>query len=133
MDQSVGRMSKKADAVISCLELVGPGSSGNRSSRGSDGNQAASLSQRSYVALERRLQAEHEKRMESLLAKERRNVVLEQERSLTESQRRSSELLRLRQERRRLQDDLARSPRLKEWLSRDSESEILGLEAQVKL
>lgn len=131
MDQALGRVNKKAEAVIACLESFGPASAGNRSARPSA--QTASLLQKSQEALQRRLQAEYERSMETLLAEERRKVVLEQQRSLTEARRRSGELQKTRQEGRRLQEELVRCQQAYEWARRSSQSELLGLEAQVKL
>lgn len=131
MDQALGRVTKKAEAVISCLETVGPGSAGSRSPRLAQATSA--LSQRSQAALQRRLLTENERGMENLLSEERRKVVFEQQRSLTEARRRSSELQKARQDRRGLQEDLARCQQAYDWARRSNESELNGLEAQVKL
>lgn len=132
MEQALSRVNKKAEAVITCLES-GPGGSSSKAARGSDANSASALVQRSQAALQRRLNDEHERSMESLLAEERKKVVAEQQRSLTEARRRTSELQKARQERRRLQENLARCQQSYDWIRRSSESELLGLEAQVKL
>jgi hypothetical protein len=131
MDQSLSRAGKKADAVVSALDTSGPGSAGNRSARSNDTQVA--LTQRSPSALQQRLQAEHERHMETSLAEERRKVVAEQQRSLTEARQRSSALQKARQDRRNLQEQLSRCQQSLEWSRRSSELELIGLEAQVKI
>lgn len=128
MDQAIGRVTKKAEAVLLYLENreLGPRKQPSVESQ-------IANSQRGQTALHRRLRADAERHLEATLKEERRVVLLEQQRSLEEVWQRTAEQQRLRQERRRLEEELESRRRAFKLARLTTESELNRLRAQVLL
>jgi len=125
-EQSLGRVGKKAEALLSYLESSGPGPKRVAVAEGQ------LTSQHIQPSLQTRLQVETERSMEVALTAQRRKVVLEQQRSLDETARRADEMRRSRHERRQLEAQVAQRLQAWSWAHSSAEAELEGMRAQMR-
>uniref|UniRef100_A0A7R9ZXA0 Uncharacterized protein n=1 Tax=Pyrodinium bahamense TaxID=73915 RepID=A0A7R9ZXA0_9DINO len=126
VEQSLGRVGKKVEALLSYFETTGQGAKRSSTSDGIAANM-----QRSQAALQRRLQIETERNMEAVLTAQRKKVVLEQQKSLDETRKRIDEMQKTRHERRELEAEIAQRQQVCSSVTSSAEIELEGLRAQM--